>query len=62
MKHPAFIFVLTKKGGSYGFCLAEARKAQCPRQFPDDCYSGIVPALWAVHWCILQKRSGKIIP
>lgn len=20
MKHPAFIFVLTKKGGSYGFC------------------------------------------
>ena len=21
-------------------------KTQCPRQFPDDCHSGIVPALY----------------
>ena len=32
-------------------------------QFPDDCYSGIVPALYGQFiGCILQKRSGKIIP
>lgn len=45
MKHPAFIFVLTKRRFLW-FLLSLSKKTQCPRQFPDDCHSGIVPALY----------------
>lgn len=46
MKHPAFIFVLTKKEVLMVSVELKQEKTQCPRQFPDDCHSGIVPALY----------------
>ena len=46
MKHPAFIFVLTKKEVLMVSVELKQEKQQCPRQFPDDCHSGIVPALY----------------
>ena len=46
MKHPAFIFVLTKKEVLMVSVELKQEKHKCPRQFPDDCHSGIVPALY----------------
>ena len=62
MKHPAFIFVLTKKEVLMVSVELKQEKHNALVSFLMIVIAALFLSIWAVHWYILQKRSGKIIP
>ena len=62
MKHPAFIFVLTKKEVLMVSVELKQEKHNALVSFLMIVIAALFLLYMAVHWYILQKRSGKIIP